>query len=358
MINRQFKKLALAGFALTALSTVALGSAFQLFEQSAAGTGDAHSGDAVRADASSEWYNPAAMTQVKHKEVSVGAVVVPLDVRFKGSIDSGTGNPTYQVNNAQGGTFNMIPNFHYVTPLSDKMSFGFGINVPFGLKTNYGLSTPVRYAATKTSLQTIDISPSLGWKVANNISFGVGFDAQHIEGDFDRAVDIAGNSAFDTLSYNSGSDWGYGFHTGMLFQEGKNNLGISYHSQIAHKLSGTSRSINYDGTGNLSDNLSLATRMPAFFDVSYSHLFDSRDTLLMGMHYTEWDTFSKLVLYNVADSNGPLVVAENYRNTWEASVGFQHRVDSNWLWRLGAGFDEHHRTLQTEICNFLMLIDG
>ena len=48
---------------------------------------------------------------------------------------------------------------------NERLGFGFSVDVPFGLKTNYGYTSAVRYASTQTAVTVVDISPSLGYPV-------------------------------------------------------------------------------------------------------------------------------------------------------------------------------------------------
>lgn len=41
------------------------------------------------------------------------------------------------------------PHLFYATPVNDRLSFGFGINSPFGLGTEWGQNTPFRTVVTE-----------------------------------------------------------------------------------------------------------------------------------------------------------------------------------------------------------------
>ena len=141
---------ALCATGMLSLSSHAMASAFQLWEQSGASVGNYHAGYAAAAeDASTAWYNPAGITRFKNQQIVLGGAAVMSSFKYRGSV--GLPNPTvpslsqtFNGVTAQGGAFNLVPDLHYVTPLSDKWGFGFSIAAPFGLDTNYGHSTPVK----------------------------------------------------------------------------------------------------------------------------------------------------------------------------------------------------------------------
>ena len=134
------------GLGAASFSVSALASAYQLWEQSAASVGNYHAGYAADAlDASIAFYNPAGITRFNNQQLVVGVVPIMTSFKYKGNISVSTiNNNESRSVTAQGGTFNLVPNMHYVAPINDWLGFGFSITVPFGLKTDYGRSTNLK----------------------------------------------------------------------------------------------------------------------------------------------------------------------------------------------------------------------
>ena len=65
-----------------------------------------------------------------------------------------------------------------------------------GMAANYGNNTALRYAATQTSITTIDISPTLAVKVTDKASIGLGPDIQYAKGEFDQVGVFLTNEYF------------------------------------------------------------------------------------------------------------------------------------------------------------------
>src|SRR5438128_299058 len=87
-IRQLFHSMCAAGFLV--LSSNAMGSAFQLWEQDAASVGDYHSGRAAQAnDASTAFYNPAGITRINHQQLVLGDVGILSDIKFKGTVFDG-----------------------------------------------------------------------------------------------------------------------------------------------------------------------------------------------------------------------------------------------------------------------------
>jgi long-chain fatty acid transport protein len=234
--------------------TEVMASAFQIWEQDGASVGNYHAGYAAEAnDASVAWYNPAGIPRIQNQQVVAGVSAIQTNFKYTGSLGitqrALTIEPTLGLNpvtvtfdsiSANGGTFNVVPNLEYVAPISDWVGFGFSVVVPFGLKTDYGKDTPLRYAATLTSISVIDISPSLGMKISDKTYIGAGFDIQRAFAEFNSVGGLINPDPFllprtldtslDTYSKNKADDTGYGFHLGYLYEFNDcTRLGISYH---------------------------------------------------------------------------------------------------------------------------------
>ena len=83
-----------------------------------------------------------------------------------------------------------VPNFYYVAELSPQLRAGVGISSPFGLKTEYDPGWMGRFQAIKSELQTININPSLAYKINDQLSVGAGLDAQYITAELTNAVNL------------------------------------------------------------------------------------------------------------------------------------------------------------------------
>ena len=163
----------------------------------------------------------------------------------------------------------------------------------------------------------------------------------------------------DTTSTNKATGSGYGYHVGGLYQfTPDSRIGLSYHSQVVHHLSGSSLfqgpiadMVNNGfplGSGRATVNVTL----PPY--TAFSGFFHLRPHVaLMGsIIYTQWNTFKTLVLNNVAGAIStpvePLLpsttiqvtIPENYRNTWNASVGINYYANDIFTLRSGLGYDQ------------------
>lgn len=355
MLRRMVTLLGTSG--LIATSSPVLAAAFQLWEQSGAGVGNDHAGyAAIAEDASTSFYNPAGLTRFKTQQAVFSAIGITTDFKFKGKVSVNTvDNNAPMWTTAQGGTYATLPGISYVAPLSDRFAFGFSVGVPFGLKTNYGSSTPLRYAATKTSVQVLDVSPALAVQLTQGLSLGAGYDVQFMKAEFDEVAVLGtgGDVPSDTLSRNRLTHTGYGYHLGALYQFTPCvRMGLSYHSQVSHHLKGRS-SFRGPLAEMMNDGYHYASRatsrvtLPDYTALSiYGNVHP--DVALMGtVIYTGWDTFKHITLHHVSgisdfskNQNLTIDAIQNYKNTWQASVGADYYANDRLMLRTGVGFDE------------------
>src|SRR5882672_5997727 len=125
-------------------STLVSAAGFALIEQSGSGMGNAFAGAAATAeDASTIFFNPAGMSELKGMQFTVGGHLVDLSAKF--SSNSGSSIPPGATatgsarggNGGEAGGVAVVPNFYFVMPIGDRFNFGVGVNAPFGLVTEY-----------------------------------------------------------------------------------------------------------------------------------------------------------------------------------------------------------------------------
>jgi len=343
------------------LSSQAMASAFQIWEQDGASIGDYHAGYAAAAeDASTGFYNPAGLTRFDNQQIVFGGDTIMTNFKYRGMVDVFTplapSGVTFDSVVAQGGQFSFVPDLHYVAPINDRLNFGFDVVIPFGLETNYGTSTPLQYAGTLSSITVVDISPSLGFKVTDKFAVGLGLDIQRAWAEFNQVGTIAITNIFDTTSTNKANDTGYGFHAGILYScTPDSRIGLSYHSQVVHHLTGSS---HFDGplanTNTLDPDSSLISHnsradltLPPYTALSVYHKVTPQVAILGSVIYTQWDTFQNLTLENVAgiqefapSTDINVSIPENYHNTWNFSLGSEYYVTPDVTLRGGLGYDQ------------------
>ncbi len=342
---------------LLLLNQLTFASAFQIWEQGETDLGDVHAGAAAWAfDATTEFYNPAGMTELSHPEISGGLTDIETNFTFKGStqIQIDPTHPNF-ISNLVGGVFspetgnpntgrsNLAPNFHYVQPLGSRFAVGLGVTVPFGLQTDWGADTMVADTATTTSLRVININPNVAFKVSDNFSIAAGLDVQNGFGEFDQF--ILGDAVTNKMN-----GWGYGWNAGALYKvSAATRFGISYRSQVNHNISGssTAREIGLDtgrllGTAGSTVTTNIPTPSTTMFSI-FQALSQRWDAMFSTM-YTNWSIIKNFTLSNVTilptGATANITLPQDYHDTWNFALGANYHMSKTWLMEMGIGFDQ------------------
>lgn len=343
--TKRLIQLSIAGL-LAGFSASSFASGFQLFEVNGAGTGDFYAGGAANAnDASAAFFNPAALVTMKNPQIQLSGVNIFSRINFTGTNTYTSVGSLTQSGSAQGGGYHFVPSLETAGPFNDEIAWGFSVAVPFGLNTDYDSNSYLRYAATETSVQVIDTSPSIGFKITDALSFGIGFDADRLSATFNSVAGVpALGPSYDTLSENNATGWGYGWHAGLLYQfSPMTRVGFEYRSPVSFNVNGTSKFIGLLAGGEQSnDNLSVDTTLPATSILSAFHQFNPQWAGEATLAYTQWGVFNSLILNNVQSTSTTVTVnvPEQFRNTWRVAVGATYQPFKQWLFRGGLGFDE------------------
>src|SRR5206468_7396828 len=105
----------------------------------------------------------------------------------------------------------------YEMDLNPRMHFGIGISVPFGLKTEYDSDWIGRFQGIMSKVETLNINPSLSYKLSETASIGGGISYQRGKVDLKTGVNYPANLSgaigptFDGQNTTSvdGDTWGF-----------------------------------------------------------------------------------------------------------------------------------------------------
>lgn len=349
--------------ALSVAASAAHAAFFQLAENSPAGLGNAFAGGAAAAeDASTVWYNPAGLTRLGSSGYVLGGHIILPSTEVKsvtGSTITGT-----SITGGTGGDLGedaIIPNFYYSRRLSDRAVLGFGVNVPYGLTTDYESGWVGRYHALHSEIKTINLNPAIGYKINDQFSVGGGVSAQYLEGTLTQAVDfgticaaqgaggICGPSAGnDGDAKLEADDTSYGYNLGLLWSpQADTRIGLAYRSKIKHKLEGT-----FDITapsnvpaliltgGGLVDSRAMAfVTLPETISLSAFRQINPAWAVMGDVTRTRWSRLPELRI-DFDSTQGDSVVTFNLKDVNRYSFGVIHSPGGAWKYRAGVALDK------------------
>ncbi len=373
------------GGTLAFSASAALASAFQLLEQNASGLGNAYAGSAaVAEDASTVYFNPAGMALLPQGRtvVTYGMNAILPSAKFT---DAGSTLPTYPgiggtagaipagANGGNAGSLAFVPHAYVVAPINAAWSFGLGLGAPFGLKTEYDPSWKGRFRGVTSDIETLNLNPSLSYKVDEKLSIGGGLNFQRLQGEFTSGVFYPGalyekleplagsaiasgvaNLAPEGRARILGASNAWGFNVGVMLKLSETmRVGVSYRSPVKHHLKGKAE---FSATGNPLLDSTLVLRSPTsparggevYSDVklpdtlifSTQLQLDDQWELLGDLSWTGWAKIPVLQ-FNYVDGNDLVSKTdENWRNTWRVALGATYKYNNQWKWRAGLAYDQ------------------
>ena len=381
-VARRFLTCSAAGL-LSLASGSALASSFALIEQSVSGMGTAYAvGSSGIGDASTVYFNPAGMSRLSGTHLNGGVQAVYSQVDFKGSATYNPNNPVLTAPTSLGG-FGMdpanpwpidgkaktdtdllagVPSGYISHQYSDRVWFGFGVNAPFGLETEYDDDWVGRYHAIKSELLTFNFNPSIAFKFTDHATIGFGLSALYADGELTQAVDgpllgalgVAdpcvpaaglGSLTCDGKAKLTGDDWGFGYNFGLLLEPAENTrLGFHYRSKIELTLDGDSKVTGLpDPTDpgkptNGKQGAELDVTLPDSLSVSAYHALNAQWAIMADVTWTQWSRLGSLDIE--LDSGSQSVAVWDYEDSTRYAIGAEYRRNQAWTLRTGLALDE------------------
>lgn len=358
-------------------STTALAAGICITEKSVKGLGNAFAGAAaVAEDASTIYFNPAGLTRLSGSQVQAGAHVIMTSFKFdnEGSTTVLT-QPLTGGDGGDGGDTHFVPNFFYSQDISDRLKVGIGIISPFGLGTEYNDDWVGRYHTIKSEILTVDINPTIAYKINSELSIGFGFSAQYMDAELTNNIDFGTMDAMfgllgipgfpigltpqgdDGYVKLKGDDWGYGFNLGVLFEPTeKTRIGLAYRSRIRYELEGDADFYTPAAALPIAAGLDLVNTdieadidMPDSVSLSVYHQLNDEWAIMADITWTNWSVVDELRIKFDSGANDS-VTTFNWEDTHRYSIGATFTPNSKWTFRTGISFDEtpvpdaQHRT--------------
>ncbi|WP_221253397.1 porin [Haemophilus influenzae] len=348
-------------------------AAFQLAEVSTSGLGRAYAGEAAIADnASVVATNPALMSLFKTAQFSTGGVYVDSRINMNGDVESSIKNLDMKFTkygsasqrNVVPGAF--VPNLYFVAPVNDKFALGAGMNVNFGLKSEYDDSYDAGVFGGKTDLSAINLNLSGAYRVTEGLSLGLGVNAVYANAQVERNAGIIADSVKDNqvqnalrgvapgtkipdhltskdksvVSLQDRAAWGFGWNAGVMYQFNEaNRIGLAYHSKV--DIDFTDRTATSLGkkeivagkTGNLTFTL------PDYLELSGFHQLTDKLAVHYSYKYTHWSRLTKL---HASFENGEKAFDKElqYSNNSRVALGASYNLAEKLTLRAGIAYDQ------------------
>lgn len=354
-------------------------AAFQLAEVSTSGLGRAYAGEAAIADnASVVATNPALMSLFKTAQFSTGGVYIDSRINMNGDVAasvnsasmSTTKHGSASARNVVPGAF--VPNLYFVAPVNDKFALGAGMNVNFGLKSEYDDSYDAGVFGGKTDLSAINLNLSGAYRVTEGLSLGLGVNAVYAKAQVERNAGIITESVKiaqgalavvvpgtkipsyliskdkSVVSLQDRAAWGFGWNAGVMYQFNEaNRIGLAYHSKV--DIDFTDRTATSLGAKDIEAGKTgdLTLTLPDYLELSGFHQLTDKFAVHYSYKYTHWSRLTRLY---ASYENGKKAFDKElqYSNNSRVALGASYNLDEKLTLRAGIAYDQaasrHHRS--------------
>lgn len=335
-----------------------------------------YAGEAAIADnASVVATNPALMSLFKTAQFSTGGVYVDSRINMNGDVTSSATPKSSGMTAIRYGSASQrnvvpgafVPNLYFVAPVNDKFALGAGMNVNFGLKSEYDDSYDAGVFGGKTDLSAINLNLSGAYRVTEGLSLGLGVNAVYAKAQVERNAGIIEGTANDNqikgalttlpepyknfpqhlpskdksvVSLQDRAAWGFGWNAGVMYQFNEaNRIGLAYHSKVDIDFTdrtATSLEANVIKEGKKGD---LTLTLPDYLELSGFHQLTDKLAVHYSYKYTHWSRLTKLHA-SFEDGKKAFDKELQYSNNSRVALGASYNLDEKLTLRAGIAYDQ------------------
>ena len=270
--------------------TVLQAGGFAIAEQTAFGVGLANAITAGVADPSATYINPAALINVPGNQLMAGVNYVNTISRVK--------NNGRSSKNAHDD--DLLPTFfaNYHVP-GTELTLGLGSYTPFGLATSYDEASFTRFAAIRSQLKTLYVTPSIAWNPTPYLSIGGGISFVHSSALLSRRLFLGVEGIGEGRLRITGTDDAYGYNIGILVKpHEKIKLGFTYRSRVALEFDGSdvkfSDALATGGASTVTRASGINVPIPPVINAGIQWQITPSWKLEVDCNFTRWSEFNHL----------------------------------------------------------------
>ncbi len=372
MTNLVSKKSAISALVGLLCASPAFSSGYHFGTQSVSSQSTANSSSAEAADASTIFYNAAGLAKLEGSNISVNMNLVAPSVKYSHAhANYPSGEPQSVPGVTKGKITKSIagaPHLYASHQLSDDLTLGLGVYIPFASETEYQRDSVLRYNINKMGLTSIDINPTLAYKINDSHSIAVGVIGQYSTAELRQFANLGRfaklpNGIMESYADVKGSDWGFGFNLGYLWDvNDRVRLGMSYHSKVEHTLDGTAKwrvpaeiagTVGSPAIGYMAkEGAQVGITTPESLSLHGMVKFDDKWTGFGDITWTRHSRFDKLaidyeyskVVANAVsggvDRSDKTMMRPNWRNSYKIGIGGAYQYSDPLELRFGVAFDQ------------------
>jgi long-chain fatty acid transport protein len=305
---------------------------FAFSEQTAKAVGQASALTAGIDDPSAVFFNPGALNEIDGNQIFGGGMYIKTESRV-------TNSGVKSINKHDD---SLVPTLfaNYHIPKSD-ISVGIGVYSPFGLATTYGENSFTRFAAIRSELRTMYITPSVAWKATPWLSIGGGVSFVHSSALLSRAIFLGGPEAKLRIT---DTDNAYGYNLGVLVKPNNQfKFGVTYRSRV--NLDFGDADVKFDlPPVTFTKANGIHVPLPAIISTGVNWQVTPGWSLELVYDYARWSEFEHLKASFQTPLLGGLIpglfIPQDWKNSSTVRLGTAYKINEGLKLRAGITLDE------------------
>ncbi|MEI5664014.1 outer membrane protein transport protein [Bosea sp. CCNWLW174] len=264
-------------------------------------------------------YQPTSTTTVR---TPAGATV---PIQAAGGSTLGTGNI--------GGDGSFIPASYSSWQLTDRFWIGLTTGAPFGLRSKPDNQVNAAQVFGRSAkVQTINVSPTIGYKVNDWLSIGAALQVQYFKASLKQANGVTA-AATPIIIQGDTIDFGYRFGATLTPLDGT-TIGLAYRSSVKQTLEGSLRSA---ATGYIPVKANL--NLPDSVVLGVSQVINDQWQAHLGVEWTNWSRFRNIPVVTRAGGVPLTSLNFQYDDSWFFSGGVEYKYSRDLTLRAGVAYE-------------------
>ena len=222
----------------------------------------------------------------------------------------------------------------YTRSLSEDWKLGVSLTSISASTLDYDDDWVGRYECQETSIFTVNLTPSVAYRINDKWSIGGGVNLMYGELELDAAIPLPAPNPDGQASLD-GDDVDVGFSLSTLFEPSeRTRIGVVYWSKVEPSFSGD-LTIKSPVAAQIGTDLELT--FPQFIRTGIYHELDDKWALLGTIAWEDWSELDNLFLSTRTGTTAD--IPRNWDDTWHFAAGVRYRIDEQWLVQGGIAHD-------------------
>ena len=323
---------------LLCFTSLIFAGGFQLNQHGAKASGMSGAFTAVANDPSAVYWNPAGLSYIKGTNFMLSSHFVSPSSGFRGI------SPSVEEFKVAKRTF-YPSNFFASHSFDENWAAGIGFTVPFGLGTKWDDNWIGRYLALETELQIFTLTPTVSYRITDDLSVGAGFVFSFANVLIRQKVSQTPFEGDAKISLEGKDKSAFGFSFGLMYKATEDlTLGAAFQSNIDYDFNGSATT---EGAKQLLDAKRLpmgdvVAKLKTPFNLAIGAAYQVTEDWLIStdFQYVGWSSYDTLKVDFVDPAYPDIASPRSYHNSFVIRFGTDYKLSDDFSIRGGVYYDK------------------